>query len=216
MSIRVIIADDHRIVRQGLIKLLENESDIDVMGEAGDGQSLIKLTCEKSPNVIIMDLAMPHMNGIEATRQIIKTSPMTKILALSMYSERHYVAGVLGAGASGYLLKDCAVEELVNAVRTVNRGEVYLSQKISGIIMKEYIQNESSFDNAHSFLSPRECQVLQLLAEGMTAKETANTLSIAIKTVDKTRQQIMNKLDLHSTAELTKFAIREGLTTLET
>ncbi|MFC1982446.1 response regulator transcription factor [Chloroflexota bacterium] len=142
MSIRVIIADDHKIVRQGLAKLLEGEKDIEIVGEAGDGQTVMKLTREKSPNVIIMDLAMPHMNGIEATHQISKTSPMTKILVLSMYLDRHYVAGVLGAGASGYLLKDCAAEELVNAVRTVNRGEVYLSQKVSGIIVKERLQTE--------------------------------------------------------------------------
>ena len=215
MSIRVIIADDHKIVRQGLAKLLEGEKDIEIVGEAGDGQSVMQLAREKSPNVIIMDLAMPHMNGIEATRQITKTSPMTKILALSMYLDRHYVAGVLGAGASGYLLKDCAVEELVNGVRTVNRGEVYLSQKVSGIIVKYYVQSRSTLDTTNCILSPRERQVLQLLAEGMTAKETAAMLGITTKTAEKTRQQIMEKLDLHSAAELTKFAIREGLTTLD-
>ncbi len=216
MSIRILLADDHKIVRDGLRALLKNQSGMEVIAEAGDGRSTVQMVQELLPNVVIMDIAMPDMNGIEATRQITATAPNVKIVALSMHSDKRFVAEMLKAGASGYLLKDCAFEELDNAIRAVIANRTYLSPKIADIIIKDYTRlfPKTEF-SVFSILTLREREVLQLLAEGKTTKEISSSLNISAKTVETYRKQLMDKLDIHSIAELTKYAVREGLTSLD-
>ena len=216
MSTRILLADDHKIVREGLRSLLEKQPDMEIIAEAADGRTTVKLVQEMSPNVVIMDVAMPGLNGIEATRQIITKVPGVKVVALSMYSDRRFIAGMLSAGASGYLLKDCALEELVEAIHTVVANGSYLSPTIIDVVVKDYIHHlEKTDPSAFSVLTTREREVLQLLAEGKTVKEIASQLGRSVKTIETHRQQIMDKLRIHSIAELTKYAIREGLIVLE-
>jgi len=217
MSIRILLADDHKIVREGLRTLLEKQPGMEVVAEAEDGCTAVRLVWELSPDVVIMDIAMPDLNGIEATRQIIAKNHRIKVVALSMHSDRRFVAGMLKAGASGYLLKDCAFEELAQAVRTVVANQTYLSPMIARIVVKDYLYHLPKTDfQALSILTPRERQVLQLIAEGKTMKEIASHLYVSVKTAETHRRHIMCKLDIKSLAELTKYAIREGLTSLET
>lgn len=216
MEIRVLLADDHKIVREGLRFILEMESDINVVAEAGTGRMAVQLAMEIEPDVAVIDVAMPEMNGIEATRRILCEKPDIKVLALSMHSARRFVEEALAAGAKGYLLKDCASEELVRAIRTVAAGETYLSPKVADMIVKGYMKRlPESEAPARTLLSTREREVLQLIAEGHSTKEIAFALEVSIKTIETHRQQIMKKLNLHSVAALTRFAIREGLTPLE-
>jgi two-component system response regulator NreC len=215
MSIRILLADDHKIIREGLRALLVNQRDIDVIGEAEDGRSTVKLSHELSPDIVIMDISMPDMNGIEAARQIISRDSRIKVIALSVHSDKRFVIEMLNAGASGYLLKDCAFEELANAIRTVMSNRSYLSPAITDIMLNDYrhmLSKESL--SVFSLLTAREREVLQLIAEGKTTKDIAAALSVSVKTIETYRQQIMEKLDIHSIAELTKYAIKEGLTTL--
>jgi two-component system response regulator NreC len=217
MSIRVLLADDHKIVRQGLRSLLEKQQDIEVIAEAEDGRSAVRLAEEMAPDIIIMDVTMPDLNGVEATKQIIAKSPDIKIIALSIHSDTLFVTEMLKCGAVGYLLKDCAFEELTRAIRTVIENKTYLSPSISGVVVDDYIHRLSRTEFVGSdSLSDREREVLQLMAEGNSTKEIAQKLHISIKTVETHRRQIMSKLDIHTVAELTKYAIRKGLTTLET
>ncbi|MDY6918534.1 MAG: response regulator transcription factor [Chloroflexota bacterium] len=216
MSIRVVVADDHTIVRQGLRSLLEDEPDIKVVGEADDGRSAVDVVQELKPDVVVMDLAMPGMNGVEATRQIRTSQPSVKVIALSMYSDEGFVHGVLDAGAAGYLLKDCAVEELANAVRLAMEGGTYLSPGVARTVVDGYVRQLKQEEGSKlSLLSQREREVLQLIAEGASAKEIAFTLGSSVKTVETQRRRIMEKLDVHNVAALVKLAIREGLTTLD-
>ncbi len=216
MSIRIILVDDHKIVRQGLRSLLEKQPDMEVVTEAENGFGTLSLVEKTTPNIIIMDVAMPGLNGIETTRQIIAKIPNVKVIALSMYSDRRFIMGMLSAGASGYLHKDCAFEELVQAIRTVAAGRTYLSPGIVDIVVKDYFHHMEKTDSSDlSTLTSREREVLQLLAEGSTVKEISLHLSLSVKTIETHRQQIMNKLNIHSIAKLTKYAIREGLTSLD-
>lgn len=216
MRIRIIIADDHKMVREGLRSLLEKQPDMEVIGEAENGRTMLKLVQDMSPNMIIMDVAMPDLNGIEATQKVMAKMPSVKVLALSMYSDKRFVAGMLRAGALGYLLKDCAFDELVRAVHTVIAGQIYLSPAIAEIVVKNYIHRlEKTNSSAFSVLTTREREVLQLLAEGNSAKEIAYHLNLSVKTVETYRHQIIDKLRVHSIAELTKYAIRQGLTPLD-
>jgi two-component system response regulator NreC len=216
MVTKILIADDHQIVRQGLRFLLEKESDLKVVAEADNGRTTVRLARELNPGVIIMDVAMPELNGIEATRQIIAESPATKVIALSMYADRRFVVNMLKAGASAYLLKDCAFEELIRAIRVVLAHKTYLSPGVTDILVKDcqmgIPMNEIS---AFALLTPREREVLQLMSEGNSTAKIADRLHVSIKTVESHRQQLMQKLNLRSVAELTKYAIREGLTSLE-
>lgn len=214
MSIKVILADDHKIMRDGLRSLLEKEPDIEVVAEAEDGRTAVQQVQELSPDLVIMDVSMHDLNGIEATRQIIAKYPDVKVLALSMHSDKTYVAGILSAGASGYLLKDSAFDELAEAIRVVISGQFYLSSRVAGIVTKDYVRHLSaaSDSSARSILTAREREVLQLLAEGKSKKQVALQLNMSVKTVETHRQKIMEKLDIYSIAELTKYAIREGLT----
>jgi two-component system response regulator NreC len=217
MFTKILIADDHQIVRQGLRFLLEKESDLKVVAEAENGRTTVRLARELNPGLIIMDVAMPDLNGIEATRQIIAELPGTKVIALSMYADRRFVVNMLKAGASGYLLKDCAFEELIRAIRVVLAHKTYLSPGVTDILVKDcqmgIPMNEIS---AFALLTPREREVLQLMSEGNSTAKIADQLHVSIKTVESHRQQLMQKLNLRSVAELTKYAIREGLTSLET
>ncbi len=215
MSIRIIIADDHRIIREGIRTLLNHENGIDVIAEAENGRMSVELAFELEPDVIVMDITMPDMNGIEATRQIKTRLPDVKILALSMHSDRRFISGVIGAGAMGYLLKDCAFEELAHAIRTIMKGEMYLSPRITGIVMEDYLNRLDMSNSVVSLLSEREREVLQLIAEGYTINQISKKLHLSVKTVESHRINTMRKLDIHSVAELTKYAIREGLTSLE-
>jgi DNA-binding NarL/FixJ family response regulator len=215
MSIRIILADDHTLLRQGLHALIEEQPDMTVIAEADDGRATVKLAAKLSPDIIVMDISMPGMNGMEATRQILSQDPGVKVLALSMHTDRRFIKEMLSAGASGYLLKDCAFEELIFALHALADQRMYLSPKISDMVVKDYAcRCSKSTGSSLSVLSPREREVLQLLAEGKSTRIIAATLHVGAKTVETYRQQIMEKLDIHTIAELTKFAIREGLTSL--
>jgi len=208
-----MIADDHQIVREGLRAMLEKEHDIKVVGEAVDGRMTERLARELVPDVIIMDVAMPDLNGIEATRQIAAELPGVKIIALSMHDDRRFVLNMFKAGAAGYMLKDCAFKDLAKAIRVVMTHKTYLSHEIADIVVKDYLASSSPTEaSVFQLLSPREREVLQLLAEGKTSSLIADNLHISVKTVESHRQQIMTKLKIKSVAELTKYAIREGLT----
>ena len=214
--ITIMLVDDHAIMRDGLRHLLDQESDIEVIGEADNGREAVKLALEKKPDIVIMDIAMQDMNGIEATRQIKSEASEIKVIALSMNSERQIVVGVFRAGASGYLLKDSSSLELVDAIRTIHLGRKYLSQKISDIVLQEIsdIKKETG-EIGVEILTNRECEILQLISEGNSTKKIADILFISPKTVESHRANIMDKLDIHNIPELTKYAIRAGLTSLE-
>ena len=215
MSIKVVLVDDHLIVRAGLCALLEKFEDIKVVGEAANGRKAIKLVRELSPDVVVIDVALPELNGIEATQRIIAEFPKVKVVALSMHSDKIFVTGMLKAGATGYLLKGCSIEELTNAIYTVTSNKAYLSPSISNIVINSFVSR--SLSNNHSFpaaLTSREREILQLIAEGYHTKEIASSLNLSMKTIETHRYHIMKKLDLHTVAKLTKYAIREGLTSL--
>lgn len=217
MSIRILLADDHKITRQGLHSLLDENDDMEVLAEAENGRDAIELARKLNPDVIIMDVSMPDLNGVEATRQIIQDNHDVRVIALSMHSDTLFVSEMLKSGASGYLLKDCAFQELEQAIRTVTDGKAYLSPSISGVVVEDYLHRLSKADMSTSeVLTDREREVLQLIAEGQSTKQVALKLHISAKTVETHRRQIMNKLDMHTVAELTKYAIRKGLTALET
>lgn len=217
MSIRILLADDHKITRQGLRSLLEKQDDMEVVAEAEEGRTAVRLAREFSPHIVIMDVSMPDLNGVEATRQIVERTPDVRVIALSMHSDSLFVTEMLKSGASGYLLKDCAFEELTLAIRAVADGKTYLSPSISGVVVDDYLHRLSKTAYAGpDILTNREREVLQLLAEGNSTKKIALKLHISVKTVESHRRQIMDKLDIDSVAELTKYAIRKGFTSLET
>ena len=212
----VMIVDDHAIVRQGLRALIEKEPDMEVTVEAATGAEAIRLAREAGPDVIVMDISMPDINGIDATRSITKESPGTRVLALSMEADRRFVVEVLKAGANGYVLKDAAFAELATAIRAVAAGETYLPPRVTTLLIKEYLQRiPDEVPATYETLSQREREILQLIADGGNAKEIAFTFGVSVKTVENQRHSIMKKLDLFSIAELTKYAVRQGLTSLK-
>jgi DNA-binding NarL/FixJ family response regulator len=218
MSIRVLLADDHKLLRQGLRTLLEEEPDITVVGEASNGRMARNLVRRLRPDVILMDVAMPDLNGIEAARQIRGLLPATRLLALSMHADKRFVAGMLKAGAAGYLLKDCDRSELLSAIRSVFAGGTYLSPEVAGSIVESYVRSPRQDEPQASpdiVLSVREREILQLVSEGLSTKQIATRLGVSVKTVETHRKRVGQKLGLHSTAELTKYAIREGMTSLD-
>lgn len=216
MSIRILLADDHKITREGLRSLLDKQPDMEVVAEAEEGRTAVRLARELLPDVVIMDVSMPDLNGIEAARQIVGRVPEVKVIALSMHSDGLFVTEMLKSGASGYVLKDCAFEELTWAIHAVVAGKTYLSPSVSGVVVDDYLHRLSKVDfSGTGALTGREREVLQLLAEGNSTKQIALKLHISAKTVETHRLQIMNRLDIHSVAELTKYAIRKGLTSLE-
>jgi DNA-binding NarL/FixJ family response regulator len=217
MSIRILLADDHNLVRKGLRELIAKRIGFDVVGEAGSGMETVRLAGTLAPDVVVMDINMPDLNGIEATRQITGRHPRIRVLALSMYSDARYVTEMLRAGAAGYMLKDAAAEELVRAILTVARLQTYLSPDVAGPVVEKHIRRATATEagSAFSVLTAKERQILQLLAEGKSTKEIAAVLRRSAKTVETHRHNIMAKLGLHSLPELTKYAVREGLTGLE-
>src|SRR6478735_2484736 len=207
MAVRGLLADDHEMVRQGLRILLEREG-FQVVGEASDGRQAMKLCETHSPEVAILDLAMPLLNGVDAAREIIKTNPRTKVVLLTMHTEDHLILESLRAGVTGYVLKTKASGELVQALRAVCRGEMFLTQTISRTIVQAFLQNTPVPGNP---ISDRERQVLQLVAEGKTTKEIASLLGISVKTAESHRTNLMEKLDIHDTAGLVRYALRHGV-----
>ena len=215
-KVRLLIADDHKIFRQGIKKLLEEEQDLQVVGEAADGREVVKKATELKPDIILMDIAMANLNGLEATKQIKKVLPESKIIMLTMHKNEEYVLQSFQAGASGYILKEGAVEELVSAIRSIYAGKSFLSPTVSKTLVDAYLRKmetgktETPFD----LLTDREREVLQLIAEGFTNREVAKQLFISVKTVEAHRAHIMQKLNIHDIAKLVKYAIQKGLVDL--
>jgi two-component system, NarL family, response regulator NreC len=211
-KIRLLLADDHTILRAGLRSLLDSEPDIIVIGEADEGRAAVKLACELQPDIVIMDIAMPLLSGLEATRQIKHNCPAIKILILSMYDNEEYIRQALAFGAMGYLLKDATAEELIGAVRAIHRGEAVLSPPITRLVLENYLRwGDIQKDHSSDGLSPREREVLQLIAEGYTNKQMAEILSLSIKTIQTHRMNLMSKLGLHDRADLIKYAIQRKI-----
>ena len=216
MSVRILLADDHAIVRQGLRSLLEKEPDMEVVGEAEDGRVALNLVRELVPDIVIMDITMPNLNGVDATHEIVSEFPKVKVIALSIHSHKRFVADMLKAGASGYILKECLFDEFVQAIRTVAGGGTYLSPRITGVVVEDYVERLSTVAESQlDKLTVREHEVLQLLAEGKSTKQIALEMHVSTKAVEANRRKIMEKLHAHSIAELTKIAILEGLTSVE-
>jgi DNA-binding NarL/FixJ family response regulator len=219
MSLTILLADDHEIVRYGLRSLIEEqESDMTVVGEAQNGRMAVELALELKPNIVIMDISMPDLNGLDATRKIKKECPGIKVIALSMHHKIQLVREMLKAGVSGYVLKSEVSDDLIQAIDMAMAGGVYLSPQISGKVAEDYIQklsDEKPSRAATQVLTPREREVLQLIAEGKSTKEVALHLGVTTKAIESTRRKIMNKLDMHNIADLTKYAIQEGLTSLD-
>ena len=215
MRTKILLVDDHPLFREGLRSLIDKSETTRVIGEAGDGAEAVRLAGELQPDLVIMDLTMPVMNGIDATREITGKYPGIKVLALSMETNRFFVVEVLKAGATGYVLKDTAFAELADAIDTVARGETYLPRKVATLLVKEFLQCiPEDMTVVYQNLTPREREILQLVADGKSIKEIAFELGVSHKTVENQRQAIMQKLNLFSIAELTKYAVRHGLSPL--
>lgn len=216
MTIRVLVADDHPVVRAGLKSLLESVPDIEVVAEVGDGSTAVKFVRDNPVDVAIVDVAMPELSGVDATKKILEVRPETAVIALSMHSDRRYVLQMLRAGARAYLVKDGATDELVRAVRAVSEGQAFLSPGICRVVLDTMLKTgQGTALEEPTELSGREQDVLQLLADGNTTREIAANLNLSAKTIESHRSQIMRKLDIHSIAGLTKYAIRTGLTSLD-
>jgi DNA-binding NarL/FixJ family response regulator len=208
-----MVADDHGVVRKGLTFLLSQEPDIEIVGEAEDGREAVQLAAERSPHVVIMDIAMPNLNGIDAAAQIARGSNRTGVIILSMYSDEEFLIRTLSAGAKGYLLKDSAEQDLVRAVRAVAAGKTYFSPSIAHMLLEDYMRrlHEEGIQDSYELLTDREKEVLQLLAEGRSNKEAAQVLNLSPHTVDTHRTRMMQKLNLHNTAEIVIYAMRKKI-----
>ena len=216
-AIRLLLADDHAVVRSGLRLLLEAQPDLVIVGEAENGEEAIRRTAELQPDVVLMDIEMPGMNGIEAARRIKVQSPGTSVLALTMYEDDQYFFEMLRAGASGYVPKRAAPDELASAIRAVSRGEVFIHPSLAGRLVQDYLQRRDMEvqEQAAGDLTPREQEVLTLIAQGLSNNEIADQLVISAKTVDRHRENIMRTLNLHNRVDLVKYALRKGLIDLE-
>jgi len=215
MKIKILLVDDHQILRDGIRSLVKGYDDMEVIGEAADGREALDMVEKLSPDVVIMDISMPDLNGIDATRMIINEAPDIKVIALSMHHDKQFVSEIFKAGASGYLIKDSAFDELEHAIRIVISGQTYINPQIASLVVESLV-NQSVTPNPKSFslLTEREREVLQLIADGKSTKQIAIDLNVSSKTIESHRRQVMGKLNVRSVADLTKFAIREGLTTI--
>ncbi len=213
---KILLADDHNVLRKGLRRILEEQPDLEVVGEASDGRQAVHLAQTLKPDIVVMDIAMPLMNGLEATRQILQRNSSLNVLILSMYSDENYIVQVLRAGARGYLLKDTAEEDLITAVRTVAKGLPFFSPKIAKLLLGDSMQRirDEGVTDSYELLTPREREVLQLIAEGKSNKEAATALFVSPTTIETHRARIMDKLDLHSTADIVLYAVRKGIVQL--
>lgn len=213
MNFRVLIADDHGIVRRGLRALLEKSPEVSVVGEASDGREAVRLAAELRPNIVVMDIAMPMLNGVDATSQILSRDPEIKVIILSMHSDESYILRALSAGAKGYLLKDSAEGDILPAVQTVAKGRPYFSPVIASTLLDEYLQTmkKNKVRDSYDLLSEREKEVLQLLAEGKSNKEVASVLNLSPYTIESHRTSLMQKLNLHNTAEIVLYAVRKNI-----
>ena len=214
MSVNILLADDHQMMREGLVALLEREPGLKVVGQASDGRAAVRLARELNPHVVVMDVSMADLNGIDATRQILEENREVKVIALSMHAHRHFVKGMLQAGAAAYLLKHSASQELIKAIQLVMAGRVYLSPEVAGVLVED-IKAPAADTSVFAVLTPREREVLQLFAEGKSPRQIAEALHLGLKTVEGYRRQLLDKLGFHSFAELVKYAVREGLTSLD-
>jgi len=212
-KLRILLADDHGVVRKGLRFLLESEPDLEVVGEAADGRQAVDMAEELRPDVVVMDIAMPWLNGIDATGQIVKQQPAVGVIMLSMHSDEEYLVRTLTAGAKGYLLKDSAETDLVQAVHSVSDGKPFFSPAIAKTLLEDYVRRlqQRGLSDSYELLSDREKEVLQLLAEGKTNKDVANLLNLSTHTVETHRTHIMQKLNLHNTAEIVLYAVRKKI-----
>jgi DNA-binding NarL/FixJ family response regulator len=212
-TIRILLADDHTIVRDGLRAILERESDMKVVAEAADGRECVRLAETEVPDIVVMDLGMPNMNGMEATRRIVESNPRIGVVILSMHQDESYVLGSLKAGAKGYLLKDSMRSEVLQAIRAVYQGRSFLTRKVASIMQEDYVRDlqQRGMEDRYDLLSDREREVLQIIAEGRSNKEVANLLNISLTTVETHRAHILQKLDIHSIPELILYAVRKGI-----
>jgi two-component system, NarL family, response regulator NreC len=212
-NVRILLADDHNILRDGMRLLLERQPGFSVVGEAADGREIVEMAREHHPDVIVMDIAMPNMNGIEATRRIVEKRPETGVVILSMHYDESYVLRSLKAGARAYLLKDALKAELISAIRAVAEGRSFFSPKVSRVLQEDYVKalNRKDSDDTYELLTDREREILQLVAEGKTNKEIASLLTVSLYTVDTHRTHILQKLNLHSVPELILYAVRKGI-----
>jgi two-component system response regulator NreC len=213
MSIRILLADDHTVLRDGLRAMLERQPDMAVIGEAADGRECVRLAAEQSPDVVVMDIAMPNMNGIEATRRILADSPRIAVVILSMHQDESYVLRSLKAGAKGYLLKDALRADVLEAIRAVAQGRSFLTRKIARMLQEDYVRQLESrgLDDTYDLLTDREREILQLVAEGRANKEVAQLLNVSLTTVETHRTHILQKLGLHTVPELILYAVRKGI-----
>ena len=212
-KVRILLADDHTVMRAGLRALLERQPNLEVVGEAENGRKTVELASSHVPDVVVMDIAMPNLNGVEATRRMVSKQPTISVVILSMYSDESYVMRALEAGARAYLLKDSAVTDLIRAIEAVSQGKSFFSPKISRILAEEYVHalKQKGVADSYELLTPREREILQLLAEGKTNKEVATSLNISVYTAETHRGNILQKLNLHSSAELVLYAVRKGI-----
>lgn len=208
--IKVLLADDHTIVREGLLSLLRQQRDVTIVGTAENGREAVDMARSTFPDVVVMDIAMPQMNGIEATRQLTRLMPKTKVIVLTMYADEEYIVRALQAGVRGYLLKKAAAAELLQAIRAVERGDFYLSSDISNVVVQRFLSSDAAAAESEP-LSDRERQILQLVAEGNTNRKIASMLGVTLKTVDTYRTRMMTKLGIHDTPGLVRYAIRKGI-----
>ncbi len=215
--IKIVLADDHKILREGICSLVKGFPDMEVIGEAADGRAVLKLLEDLSPDIVIMDISMPDLNGIDATRRITADHPKVKVIALSMHYDKQFVSEIFKAGASGYLLKDCAFDELEHAIRVVIDNKTYVNPQIASLVVESLVSQPSAINTgtqSFSLLTEREREVLQLIADGNSTKQIASQLNVSAKTIESHRRQVMGKLNMRNVAELTKFAIREGITSV--
>lgn len=220
MPIRVLLVDDHKIVRDGLKSMLSKQMDIEVVGEAENGRVALESVRVLQPDVVVMDIAMAELNGVDATREIVARDPGVRVVALSMHAESRYISEMLAAGAAGYLLKDCAFDELATAIRTVHEGRTFVSCGAAAVVLEDYVRRvgttaEKTGAPYAKALSPREREVLQFIGNGLSTKESAARLGLSVKTIETHRRQVMEKLGIYNVAGLIKYAVREGLASLD-